>query len=41
MALVEAGYLFLGKAELIPAHTHVFRPVNLKHHSTNMEENGP
>ena len=32
MALVEAGYLFLGKAELIPAHTHVFRPVNLKHH---------
>lgn len=32
MALVEAGYLFLGKAELIPAHTHVFHPVNLKHH---------
>ena len=32
LALVEAGYLFLGKAELIPAHTHVFHPVNLKHH---------
>ena len=32
MALVEAGYLFLGKAELIPRHTHVFHPVNLKHH---------
>jgi two-component system CheB/CheR fusion protein len=32
MALVEAGYLFLGKAELIPAYTHVFHPVNLKHH---------
>ena len=32
MSLVEAGYLFLGKAELIPAHTHVFHPVNLKHH---------
>jgi PAS domain S-box-containing protein len=32
MALVEAGYLFLGKAELIPAHTYVFHPVNLKHH---------
>lgn len=32
MALVEAGYLFLGKAELIPAHTHVFHPINLKHH---------
>jgi two-component system CheB/CheR fusion protein len=32
MALVEAGYLFLGKAELIPAHTHIFHPVNLKHH---------
>ena len=32
MALVEAGYLFLGKAELIPAHTDVFHPVNLKHH---------
>ncbi len=32
MALVEAGYLFLGKAELIPAHTHVFHPVNLRHH---------
>jgi PAS domain S-box-containing protein len=31
-ALVEAGYLFLGKAELIPAHTHVFHPVNLRHH---------
>jgi len=32
MALVETGYLFLGKAELIPAHAHVFHPVNLKHH---------
>ena len=32
MALVEAGYLFLGKAELIPAHIQVFHPVNLKHH---------
>lgn len=32
MALVDAGYLFLGKAELIPAHTHIFHPVNLKHH---------
>jgi two-component system CheB/CheR fusion protein len=32
MALVEAGYLFLGKAELILAHTHVFHAVNLKHH---------
>ncbi|HEX7512807.1 MAG TPA: CheR family methyltransferase [Candidatus Methylomirabilis sp.] len=32
IALVEAGYLFLGKAELIPAHTDVFHPVNLKHH---------
>jgi len=29
---VEAGYLFLGKAELILGHTHVFHPVNLKHH---------
>ena len=31
-ALVEAGYLFLGKAELIPAHTRAFHPANLKHH---------
>jgi two-component system CheB/CheR fusion protein len=32
MALVEGGYLFLGKAELIAAHTRIFHPVNLKHH---------
>jgi PAS domain S-box-containing protein len=32
MALVDAGYLFLGKAELILGHTHVFHPVNLKYH---------
>jgi two-component system CheB/CheR fusion protein len=32
VALAETGHLFLGKAELIPAHTHLFRPVNLKHH---------
>ncbi|RPI11239.1 MAG: PAS domain-containing protein [Zetaproteobacteria bacterium] len=32
LALVEAGYLFLGKAELSPAHSHVFQPVSLKHH---------
>ncbi len=32
LSLVEAGYLFLGKAELSPAHTHVFQPVTLKHH---------
>jgi two-component system CheB/CheR fusion protein len=32
LALVEAGYLLLGKAELIPARTHLFHAVNLKHH---------
>jgi two-component system, chemotaxis family, CheB/CheR fusion protein len=32
MALVEAGYLFLGKAELIPAHIQAFHPVTLRHH---------
>ena len=32
LALVEAGYLFLGKAELSPAHSHAFQPVSLKHH---------
>lgn len=32
VALVDAGHLFLGKAELILTHTHVFQSVNLKHH---------
>lgn len=32
LALNDAGYLFLGKAELILTHTHVFHPVDLKHH---------
>jgi two-component system CheB/CheR fusion protein len=32
LSLVENGYLFLGKAELSPAHTQFFQPAILRHH---------
>lgn len=30
-ALNDAGYIFLGRAELLLTHTHLFTPVSLKH----------
>jgi two-component system, chemotaxis family, CheB/CheR fusion protein len=32
LALVDQGYLLLGKAELIPPRTRAFQAVNLRHH---------
>ena len=31
-ALNDGGFLFMGKAEMLPTHTDLFSPVELKHH---------